>query len=92
MELVLWLLGIHLFEVIIFFGYRLITKNKKLYKVIEEQQRWIDSISIIIKNSHDELERLDVKGHFKSDDEVGYFFKGLTDIQQILDRFTDIKQ
>ena len=41
---------------------------------------YLDSISRVI-------EKIDEKGSFESDDEVGAFFKGLKEIQSILDKF-----
>lgn len=91
LNIFLWVVGIHLFEIICFFGYRLIQKNTKLYQIVNEQQKYMDSISIIISNSNDKLEELDIKGHFKADDEVGMFFTNLQKIQEILNQFNTKK-
>lgn len=91
LQIILLVIGIHLFELFIFFGYRLISKNNKLYKIVDSQQQYIDAISIIIKNSNDKLEELDSKGAFKSDDEVGVFFTNLQSIQEVLNEFNVAK-
>ena len=88
-SILLWVVGIHIFELLIFFGYRLVSKNNQLYNVVNKQQQYIDAISIIIANSSEKLKELDVKGAFKSDDEVGQFFTNLIEIQNILDNFNN---
>jgi len=92
LSIIFLLVGIHVFELFIFLGYRLIQKNTKLYKTIESQQQYIDTISIIINNSTELLDELDIKGHFKADDEVGIFFKNLQEIQLQLDKFNLTKK
>jgi hypothetical protein len=83
----LWVIGIHLFEILLIGGYLLIRKNKTLENTIVEQQRYIDAISIIIENSSNTIQQLDNRGAFESDDEVGTFFKNIKEIQNILDSF-----
>jgi len=87
--IILWVLGIHVVELLVFFGYRLIKKNNQLYNIVFKQQQYIDAISIIITNSSEKLNELDINGAFKSDDEVGQFFTNLTEIQKILDNFNN---
>ena len=48
---------------------------------------YLDSISRVIEASEINLKKIDEKGSFESDDEVGAFFKGLKEIQSILDKF-----
>lgn len=89
--IILWLIGIHVFELLCVFGYRIVKKNNQLYNIAVKQQQYIDAISIIIANSSEKLNELDVKGAFKSDDEVGQFFTNLIEIQKILDNFNNNK-
>ncbi len=87
MSIVLWVIGIHLVEVMLIGGYLLVRKNNALEKVVADQQQYIDAVSIIINDSSETIKQLDSRGAFESDDEVGTFFKNLKEIQTILDQF-----
>ncbi len=68
MNVVIWVIIVHLIEVIGIAGYLLIHKNNKLERVIAEQQNYIDTISIIIQDSENTIRELDARGAFESDD------------------------
>jgi len=87
MNIVLWVIIIHIIEIILIGGYLLIRKNNALEKVITDQQQYIDNISVIINNSSETIKQLDSRGVFESDDEVGTFFQNLKEMQNILDQF-----
>ena len=87
MIIVLWVILIHLIELVAIGGYLLIRKNNKLESIVSEQQNYIDAISIIINDSNETIKQLDAKGAFESDDEVGTFFRNLKEIQTVLDQF-----
>jgi len=87
MNIVLWVLGIHLIELMLIGGYLLIRKNKILEETVASQQQYIDAISIIVNDSSETIKQLDAKGAFESDDEVGTFFRNLKEIQRVLDQF-----
>lgn len=89
MEIFLWVLGIHVLEVIAIAFFFLVKKNAVLTKLAIQQQQYIDSIGILISTSQDKLDELDASGAFKSDDEVGFFFKNLKEIQSILSEFNN---
>jgi hypothetical protein len=91
MMIVLWIVLIHVIELVIFGGYLLISKNSKYEKLIVEQQQYIDAIGIIIENSSNIIKELDSKGAFEADDEVGTFFRNLKEIQSVLDQFGNRK-
>lgn len=79
---------IHILEIVGLLFYMLIRKNKKLEEMIVEQQQYMDSINIIIGQSNDRLKELDDKGMFESDDEIGFFFDNIKEIQSVLNDFT----
>jgi hypothetical protein len=83
----LWVIGIHLLELLLIGGYLLIRKNIALEKVVSDQQQYIDAISIIIEDSSNTIQQLDARGAFEADDEVGAFFRNLKEIQTILNQF-----
>jgi LPS O-antigen subunit length determinant protein (WzzB/FepE family) len=91
MNIVLWIVVIHLVELAILAGYLLIKKSNRLEKVVVEQQQYIDAISIVINNSSNTIKELDSRGAFEADDEVGTFFRSLKEIQDILNQFNTSK-
>ena len=82
-------LGIHFLEIIGILFYLLIRKNKNLETMVINQQQYIDAIGVVIEQSNDKLQELDAKGTFTSDDEVGFFFEGIKEIQTLLNDFNN---
>jgi hypothetical protein len=62
-------------------------KVEKYEDIAQYQQNYIENITTIIGESSKKLEEVDQKGSFQSDDEVGFFFNGIKEIQRILDEF-----
>ena len=87
METFLWVILIHVIELILIAGYLLISKNNKLEKTLISQQQYIDAISIIIEDSNTTIQELDSRGAFEADDEVGTFFRNIKEIQTVLNQF-----
>lgn len=87
MQIVLWVLIIHLVELVGFGFYILIKKINKLQAVVNQQQQYIEAVTIAINNADDQLKEIDQTGVFQSDDEVGWFFKNLREIQSMLNAF-----
>jgi hypothetical protein len=92
MEVLLWVIGIHLAELLAIGIFLLVRKNNILEKAIVEQQQYIDSMSIIISNSEEKLKEFDMNGALESDDEVGVFFKNLKEIQSIISEFNSYRK
>jgi hypothetical protein len=91
MQIVLWVVLVHVIEIVGIAGYLLIQKNNKLEKAVIDQQQYIDAISIIIQDSENTIKELDSRGAFEADDEVGTFFRNLKQIQEVLDQFNTRK-
>jgi len=91
MSVVLWVILVHVIEVIGIAGYLIIRKNNKLEKALVDQQQYIDAISIIIEDSANTIQELDNRGAFEADDEVGTFFRNLKEIQTVLNQFNNRK-
>jgi hypothetical protein len=75
---------------VVILGYttiNLLIKNEKAEDIIISQQKYISSISEIIKNSENRIKEIDEKEIFKSDDEIGWFFNELKKIQNILSQY-----
>jgi len=89
MQIMLWVVLVHVIEIIGIAGYLIIRKNTKLEKVLINQQQYIDAISIVINDSNNVIQELDNRGAFESDDEVGTFFRNIKEIQTILNQFNN---
>jgi hypothetical protein len=87
MQIFLWVLGIHLAEIIGLGFYILIKKISKLQIVVNQQQQYIDAVTVAINNANEQLKEIDQAGIFQADDEVGWFFKNLKEIQSMLNTF-----
>jgi len=75
---------------VVILGYttiNLLFKNEKAEDIIISQQKYISSISEIIKNSEKKIKEIDEKEVFKSDDEIGWFFNEIKKIQNILSQY-----
>jgi len=59
----------------------LIVKNERLEDFITKQSEAINACDQRLKN-------LDQKGTFHADDEIGFFFKAVEEIQEALNEFT----
>jgi len=70
-----------------FFIWNLMRKVEKYEDIAQYQQNYIENITTIIGESSKKLEEVDQKESFQSDDEVGFFFNGIKEIQRILDEF-----
>lgn len=65
----------------------LMLKVEKYEDVTVDQTQYLQNISNLIGDSKKHLNKLDERGVFQSDDEVGYFFKQLQLVQKELDRY-----
>ena len=78
---------IHVAEIIAILAYILIRKVKNLEAVVVEQQQYIDTIGIVIDQADERMKELDTNGMFSSDDEIGFFFENIKEIQSVLNDF-----
>jgi len=67
---------------------KLETAEDILYSYLE----YLEKISKVIELSDKRLKEIDYRGSFKSDDEIGFFFNQIKEIQDILNSFTIKKQ
>jgi hypothetical protein len=89
--IVFWVVIIHLIEIIAIGVFLLIRRNTALEKAVNDQQQYIDAISIVISDSDRRLRELDTIGAFEADDEVGTFFQNLREIQTSISQFNNRK-
>ena len=75
---------------VVIFGFttfNLLRKNEKQVDILAEYLNYLDRLSKTIEASDKKLKEIDQAGTFKSDDEVGQFFKSVQQIQDILNDF-----
>jgi len=65
----------------------LLKKNEKQEDILVGYLQYLDKISQIIEFIDTKLKDIDHKGSFKSDDEIGFFFKEIQNIQKVLNEF-----
>ena len=65
----------------------LLIKVEKYEDITVDQTNYLQDISNIINDSQKHLKNLDEKGVFEADDEVGYFFEQLKNVQKELNRY-----
>ena len=76
--------------VILVCGYVIWNLNNKLLKaedIIEQQIDYLRKVSLTIQESNIYINKLDEKGHFRADDEVGTFFDFMKEIQDLINSF-----
>lgn len=62
-------------------------KSEYIDDIAVKQQIYINNISSIIEESKKKIQDIDSRGTFKSDDEIGYFFNSIKEIQDVLNNF-----
>ena len=67
--------------------YNLLKKTERLEKVVDEQNQYITSISELIELSNKKIGESEVAQAFKADDDIGFFFETLQEIQTQLNSF-----
>jgi hypothetical protein len=67
--------------------YNLLKKTERLEKVVDEQNQYITNISELIELSNKKIGESEVAQAFKADDEIGFFFETLQEIQTQLNSF-----
>ena len=85
-SIVITLLSIALL-IFFFTTLNLLRKNEKAEDIVVGYLTYLDQISRVIEASDEKLKKIDIKGSFASDDEVGFFFKQIKQIQDILNEF-----
>ena len=65
----------------------LLKKNENQEDILASYLLYLDRISRVIELSDERLKKVDAKGSFESDDEIGFFFKEVKEIQNVLNEF-----
>ena len=67
--------------------FNLLRKNEKQEDILTGYMTYLNKISQTIEAADKKMQEVDIKGSFKSDDEVGFFFQQIQSIQTILNAF-----
>jgi hypothetical protein len=78
-----WLIILLLILVI----YNLFVKTEKLEKVVDDQNIYLGRLSELIELSNLKIGESEIANAFKTDDEIGFFFDTLREIQDKLNLF-----
>lgn len=65
----------------------MLVKIEKYEDIVKDQVTYLQNISKSVTEGEKHLKELDEKGIFQADDEVGYFFDKMKEIQQELNRY-----
>ncbi len=83
--------GILGFVTIFYIIWNLMRKNEKLEDALDKRDKYIDDMSIIMSESDRKIKEIDSKQIFESDDEIGWFFKGIKEIQALINEYNSNK-
>jgi hypothetical protein len=67
--------------------FNLLTKNETQEEILMSYLDYLNRISGIIEFSDQKIKEIDSKGTFNSDDEIGFFFEQIKQIQDVLNQF-----
>ena len=65
----------------------LLRKNEKQEDILAGYITYLDQFSRIIEFSDEKLKKIDERGIFKSDDEIGFMYEQIKELQKILTNF-----
>jgi hypothetical protein len=80
-------IGVLLLAAISYVIFNLLRKNEKFEEMIEMQNQYIETISNLMKESDRKIKEIDSKQIFQSDDEIGWFFTGIKEIQEVINEY-----
>ena len=70
-----------------FTTFNLLRKNEKSEDILVGYLDYLDKMSKVIEVADARLKKIDHRGTFQSDDEVGFFFDQIKKLQEILNEF-----
>lgn len=88
MEILLWVVGIHLVELIGFGAYLLVKKNSQLEKVILQQNQYIEAVSFITSQLNGSLNKIDEAAYIEADSELEQVFEQVKELNSLLEEIS----
>ena len=79
--------GLLIFGSISYVIWNLLRKNERQEDIINTQNEYIQTISTIMSESNKKIKEIDSKQIFQSDDEIGWFFNGIKEIQELINEY-----
>ena len=73
--------------VLAFTTYNLMVKNEKLEDIIHSYRDYISKLQTQITYTEEKVKKIDERSTFRSDDEIGWFFKNIKSLQESLSKF-----
>jgi hypothetical protein len=70
-----------------FTTFNLLRKNEKQEDILAGYVTYLDQLSRIIEISDEKLKKIDERGIFKNDDEIGFMYEQIKELQRILSNF-----
>ncbi len=80
-------IGIFIFGLLGYVIFNLLRKNEELEDMNVIQDNYIRNISTIMTESNKKIKEIDSKQIFQSDDEIGWFFQGIKEIQDLINEY-----
>ena len=84
--IVISILGV-LVVILGFTTFNLLRKNEKQEDILASYITYLDQLSRTIELSDEKLKKIDERQIFKSDDEIGFMYEQIKDLQRILSNF-----
>ena len=84
--IIISILGV-LVVVLGFTTFNLLRKNEKQEDILTGYMEYLDQISKTIEFSDEKMKKIDSQGIFKSDDEIGFMYEQIKELQKILSNF-----
>ena len=73
--------------ILLYTTFNLLRKNEKAEDIIVSQREFIEKFQESIEFTQKKLDKIDEKGTFKSDDEIGWFFNEVKKLQNAISQF-----
>ena len=70
-----------------FATFNLLRKNERSEDILLSFQKYLDQLSRIIEFSDEKLKKIDERGIFKNDDEIGFMYEQIKELQKVLSNF-----
>jgi hypothetical protein len=88
MEIFLWVLGIHLIELLGVGVFFLIKKNIALEKIAIQQQQYIDNVEFVVSQLISNLSKIDQRVYVDGDSELEEIFTDINNLKGLLENIS----
>jgi hypothetical protein len=88
MEIFLWVLGIHLIELLGVGAFFLIKKNIALEKIATQQQQYINDVDFVVSQLISNLSKIDQRVYVDGDSELEEIFTDINDLKGLLENIS----